>query len=169
MSDLCGYERTLGMNCLGQPAQPWTSWMHSACVRPSGATDRYATVVMATPPAATPRWNSMSESVTSPSGLNPSKVAAFITRFRSVNGPSRAGSNKVETPGAGVAGAVAIVVVGRTESDTSLVCLKMHHSGRPARPSASSAPRSAASSAVREAVRRDDLALFATQTPHREP
>jgi hypothetical protein len=23
MSDLCGYERTLGMNCLGQPAQPW--------------------------------------------------------------------------------------------------------------------------------------------------
>src|SRR5690606_486948 len=48
---------------------------------------------MATPPAAGRRWYSIRSSVTSASGVMPSKVAALITRLRRVSGPSRAGSN----------------------------------------------------------------------------
>ena len=66
--------------------------MHWAWVRPSGATARYATVVMPAPPAATLRWYSTSSGVASASGVTPSKVAALMIRLRRVTGPSRAGA-----------------------------------------------------------------------------
>src|SRR5688572_4719715 len=60
---------------------------------PSRDTAMYATVVIATPPAAIRRWNSISVSETTLRGLMPSNVAAFTTRLRSSTGPSRAGAN----------------------------------------------------------------------------
>ena len=75
-----------------------TRRMQPESVRPSGAIARYATVVIAAPPAATRAWNSMRSSVTTPSGDLPSNVAALITRLRRVSGPSRAGSNSFDEP-----------------------------------------------------------------------
>jgi hypothetical protein len=65
------------------------------CVRPSGLTARYATVVIPTPPAACRRWKSISAGVTSASGVRPSNVAALTIRLGTVTGPSRAGANTV--------------------------------------------------------------------------
>ncbi|AGJ69500.1 Uncharacterised protein [Mycobacterium tuberculosis] len=48
---------------------------------------------MATPPAAGSRWYSIRSSVTNASGVRASKVAALMTRLRSVSGPSLAGLN----------------------------------------------------------------------------
>ena len=56
-------------------------------VRPSGETARYATVVIATPPAATRRWKATSSSLTWPPGMTPSKVAALMMRFRASAAP----------------------------------------------------------------------------------
>src|SRR5687768_11608141 len=47
---------------------------------------------MPTPPAAGARWKSMSSDVTRPRRLRPSYVAALMTRFRKVIGPSVAGA-----------------------------------------------------------------------------
>src|SRR5580700_6856792 len=50
-------------------------------------------VVIATPPTAMRRWNSMRRSVTRLPWLMPSNVAALMTRLDSSTGPSRAGPN----------------------------------------------------------------------------
>jgi hypothetical protein len=49
-------------------------------------------VVMPTPPAAILRWNSISRSLTTWSGVTPSKVAALMMRVRRMTGPSLAGA-----------------------------------------------------------------------------
>src|SRR5580658_2377982 len=64
---------------------------------------------MAAPPRPTRRWKSTSASVTCPFGAAPSKVAALMKRFRSVTGPSRAGSNGV--PARRVAGSPGVSIV----------------------------------------------------------
>ena len=98
-------------------------------VRPSGETARYATVVMATPPEAMVRWNSINLSLMAPLGVAPSKVAALMIRFLRVKGPRGAGSN---TAGGrpGLAGASVLTVFTRA-----------HHRAGPA-PSAGGFSRS---------------------------
>jgi len=57
---------------------------------PSRDTAMYDTVVIAVPPAAIARWNSIRLPVTTLRGLMPSKVAALSTRLRKLTGPSSA-------------------------------------------------------------------------------
>jgi hypothetical protein len=75
------------------------STMVSRCTRPPGETAKYATVVIAAPPRATPAWKSISSAPTRPRAITPSNVAALMNLFFSVSGPNVAGANAFDTIG----------------------------------------------------------------------
>jgi hypothetical protein len=94
--DLRGDRGTGLMNRVGQPAQAGQRLLTQVDLVPVRATLRSDREVghggFPTPPRATRRWKSIRSSVTSPSGVIPSNVAALMTRLRSATGPSLAGA-----------------------------------------------------------------------------
>ena len=97
VADLGRGRRALGVDGVGEPrggpARPRRAARGIAeAVRPSGATAQVGDGASCRPARATRRWYSTSSSVTTPSGMTPSKVAALMIRLRSVSGPSRAGA-----------------------------------------------------------------------------